>query len=425
MFVLLFRVFGVGLRFFTAIFLSELIGFSELGDYLIILQTLTMLSIFALLGGDQLILSKFPNLFLKKNILKLKNLSYSIFVILSFSYIISSFIYFLFLLSQDKFSLEISFFYTLTISFVLLFFIIIQYLLTPLLRSENKHTLSQFLEQVLQPITFFSILLFYKYNFNNTLDFNYALTALTLSYIFTFSVFIYKTTELIYDLKLIKIYRRSKVVFLKLLSLSGFVLSFNLYIRLPLLLIGVYLPSTDVSNYYLASRFAEFVEFPLGIASVIFAHKISIKINDDNFIAYQNRINTFVFLCTFFVSLVLFYNWRSYSNYAKIDNSDAHYVFMILSLAYLIGSYFGFIEFIYIAKSCLRKLTIVVLLNVLIMLIACFLIGRDLSLLIIASLYAAIWVFFKFYLSYTMFGMRIFKFDISLRSINSILRECK
>lgn len=395
------RVTGTLLRFLVVIAISRQLGPQEFGIYAFVVQILVLSATLAIFGADQYLLKIIPyhNGRGESVVVNACLSSVTVIVALLGSLIIIFFAFGIIYLDV----IPERYVQAVRLGAVMLVPMIFLSLLNTILRSNHKPVLSQLFENIIYP----SILLMLWYGLIN-IGIGRGLFAVDAIWVSLSAYIISGCIGVVALRQYVKSIRPTKInavfaTFKSLIPLFSFVLLFQIFSRAPSLAIGYVLKPDELALYFAASRVAEFIEFPLGIVTVVYCSKYALlgasDLKEKQRILNIASIMLFVSSITIFVAFVFGADYV-FSIFGK-GMEGAKSIFMILGLGYAIASLTGFVDFALIVGGYARLVNYSLVATLLLMLLMVFLMPIT-SASDMAWIFTICWMFNKYVMSYLL-----------------------
>ena len=242
-----------------------------------------------------------------------------------------------------------------------------------LLRANDNPVSSQIFENIIIPISVIFSLIALKWWAE---EIQLLITANEVIIISIISYYIVSAIGLYFLLKKIQIkptfdFKICLETLRELAPLSLYIITYQLFSRYPILFIGHYLGAIDVAHYFTASRVAEFIEFPLGIFSIMYISKYSAFNNfeQDKKQKILRNASIGLFLSSLLIfAIMLCFSTQIFSMFGE-GMSGSLEVYIVLGCGYTIASMTGFVDFALIRAGHTAKVNIALLLSFIIMVV--------------------------------------------------------
>jgi O-antigen/teichoic acid export membrane protein len=395
------RLVGILLRFYVLLAISRQIGVEQFGIYTYVIQIMTMIAIISFLGADQYISKVLPQGLLNKKNDLVSKITTSLAIISFTSSLILTIV--IFILSKISNLIPLIYLIQTILGTLLVLPILFMMFQNALFRANGNPASSQIFENIISPI--FLIFFFFALKWWTEII-QLMITAYEIIIITIISYYIVSAIGLYFLFKRIQIkpifdFKNCLETLRELAPLCLFIILYQLFFRYPILYIGHYLGAIDVAHYFAASRVAEFIEFPLGIFSIVYISKYS-AFNDFEREKKQNILrNASIGLSLsslLIFTIILCFKNQIFSLFGE-GMSGSNEVYIALGFGYTIASMTGFVDFALIRAGHAAKVNIALLLSLTIMVLLLTVLPistpKD-----VALIFSFSWILKKFLMAY-------------------------
>lgn len=393
------RAIGVALRFLVIVFITRLIGVEQFGVYTYVTQLMTMVAVISFFGADHYLLKEIPKC---SNDLEGTAVNEKITSVIIINFLIGVVAVSAIRLKSNEI-VPSAYFEATDFGALLVFPMLFLFFQNALLRANHKPVSSQLFENVFYPIMVFLCLqamIWWLRDPSVSINAYEALLATIISYYFTSAVgllFLCKNKHI----KLVFMPKGLLTTLQALCPLSLIVILYQIYYRLPIFVIGDILGAKELAQYFVASRLAEFIEFPLGIVCIVFVSRYSALKPDERgkkqLVLNSASIILLVSSLLIYI-LILFFSEPIFKYFGK-EMIESYDVYAVLGLGYVVASTSGFVDFALISAGHSTIVSISLLISTVILLTLFFIIPIA-SPLDVAFIYAFSWMFNKFMMAY-------------------------